>query len=96
MSSRGSFEAPCCPPQEEQPPDPARKGLTNFHAAQKAQAIATPAATNDCQSIDLPPSQSHCALIGRKRADIGQYRHVGERQRRPCPGLRLPADDGQR
>lgn len=85
MSSKGSFEAPRCPPQEEQPREPARNGLTNFHTAQKAQTIATPAATNDCQSIDLAPSQSHSALIGRERADIGQYRHIAERQRRPSP-----------
>ena len=74
MSRSVSFDDPPQPPapQEEQPDDPARNGLTNFQTAQTPQANATPAATTDCQSILTTPSQRHRALISGKRADVGQ------------------------
>src|SRR5260370_21566296 len=36
-----------------------------------------------------------CHLINHQRADIGQGRHIGEREQRPAPGAGFAADDGQ-
>ena len=73
MSRRVCCEALRRPPspQDVHPSDPVRNGLTNFQTAQSPQAIATPTATIDCQSI-LTPSQSHRALIRHQRRNVSQ------------------------
>src|SRR5208283_1017235 len=64
-----------------------------------AAARTMPRAARSCQpnSMSGSPSDSEPAsdLIGDKRSDVCQHRHVAEREGRPGPSSGLAADDGQ-